>query len=173
MNNNDASIAIVSAIGGSIITSVIAPYIARISERKRYRADALAALKKVEACRYYVSPLNGESEKEFYEALAAFETSLLVAGARKDLSDYYKHIAYIAFKINAHVEEKGSKQSAIANTLTTDVAEMLVYCLWHPFLSRFKEKPDVQQYLRIEEYIKKKYKKELDGRFWSSSLLKD
>jgi hypothetical protein len=120
---------------------VLTPLIAQRGERRALRADVLHRLGDVERFRWVAA--GDQSSGDFRRALVALRAAGLVAGANRELIDYYYHVAWTARLTSEHAVEVGDEEGGILSTLADlvrDAATAVTDDVWHPTTTRWRRK---------------------------------
>ena len=125
------------ALGGAVVSAIVGPLIAQRHERRDLRASVLRAISQVERTRW--APISWE---DFREAVVALRAAALVAGANREIVDYFLFLAQVAQEASSNNFEPSDDPiytggiSTVLADLVRDAAENLVDHLWHPVRKR-------------------------------------
>lgn len=121
---NDAlSQLLTGAVGGAIITSLIAPYINRTSERRKNRAAVMQAITQVEVDRW-AGP-NGASYIDFQKSVVNLKATAMIAGAiDARVVDEYIRVARVARAASDDDATGAKKTDRFAGSITTSLSDL-------------------------------------------------
>jgi hypothetical protein len=124
--------ALMGAVGGAIITSLIAPYVLQNRDRRKARAEVLNSLLEVEQARWH-----DVSHNFFRNKVAKLRASSLIAKSSREVTEYYIYLAGICRQYSEIDAKEGPfKDGSIPGELgdlVKDAVELLTNILWHPW----------------------------------------
>lgn len=165
--NDQLIIALLSAVGGSIITSLVSPYILQSSTRRAAKADALRKLLDVELSRWA-----GESRAEFRKHQIELKAAVLVAGGSRVIVDHYSRVATVARsfsdldKEDHYYNGEGGIPTEIADSVSS-TASLLSQSIWSPYFLRFIPRLRLNTLIKLDKSLEEKYKKDRGGSAWT------
>jgi hypothetical protein len=169
--NDQVLIALLSAIGGSIITSLVSPYILQTSTRRTAKADTLRKLLDVEISRWA-----GESRGEFRKHQIELKAAVLVAGGSRMIVDHYSRVATVARsfsdldKEDKYFDGEGGIPLDIAESVSS-AATLLSQSIWSPYFLRFIPRLRLKKLIELDKSLEKKYKKDRGGGSWTIRII--
>jgi len=149
MNYEIISQLLTGAIGGAIITSLIAPYINRTTERRKNRADVMEAIIQVESDRW--AGKGNAKHSDFRRSIVILKAKAMIAGGIDSrIVNEYIEIAQIARKFSdadyypdgvfeSDEPTAGSIPASLSN-LASGLAENLIEYVVKPFRSHSTNK---------------------------------
>ena len=132
---------ILTALGSSVLGSIITTYGTQTRERRQARAQAREAIRQVQDLTFPVP-----THEQLSAALGNLETNAMLAGLPKKLTGLNREALYIRRDFLARAAEPGpSSGSVLANPdtdmefasdhIAAETLQLLVDTTWHPILS--------------------------------------
>jgi len=158
--NEYLSILLSGAVGGAIVSSLIAPYLNRYQERRKIKADVLKALMNVELSRW---SSRKNSFEHYMKDIQELRASAMIARAHRPLIEFYVQASALA-RSGSDDDFESSKDNEFGGSIDTDVSEfvsdsaaLLTDYLWHPHLSRLHLATRLQALRTTRAKLQKKY----------------
>lgn len=169
--NDQVLIALLSAIGGSIITSLVSPYILQSSTRRSAKADALRKLLDVELARWA-----GESRSQFRKHQIELKAAVLVAGGSRAIVDHYSRVATVARSFSDldredhYFEGEGGIPVDVGESASS-AASLLSQSIWSPYFLRFIPRIRLKKLIKLDKALQEKYKHDRGENAWSIRII--
>jgi len=169
--NDQLIVALLSAVGGSIITSLVSPYILQSSTRRATKADALRKLLDVELSRWA-----GESRAEFRKHQIKLKAAVLVAGGSRAIVDHYSRVATVARSFSdldtedGYYDGEGGIPTEVSDSASS-AASLLSQSIWSPYPLRFIPRLRLKALIALDKNLEEKYKKARGGSAWTIRII--
>jgi len=156
----------IGAVMGTVITSLIAPYILQSSVRRTAKANALKCLLDVEMTRWASS-----DHKLYRRNQIELKAAVLVAGGSRAIVDNYSKMAAVARSYSDldaednYYDGEGGMPTDIADR-ASDAALLLSKSLWTPFAFRFIPLIKLKFLKRQQQKLQKQYTNQRGESCW-------